>query len=129
MNKVVTLILPTYAKTVHYGQTPNAFQKKTITKFENVLIERSNLVLRDDGTKLQAPDSQGQGAVQLVRRYTVVLDFATAALAEVVAAALDLFSLETVDVIVGENAQVWGRDEIEAFGTGIHAWNSLEVQQ
>lgn len=123
MTKIVQIILPAFAKAQHYGQTPNAFSQKMRAKFEGALVERSSLVLREEGiTRLQTADAVGNTFLQ-IRRYTLAVDLATVALAEIVAASMDAFNLTEVPVILGDQAQVWTREDVEAFGTGIHAWN------
>ncbi len=122
MNKLISLILPAYQKVAHAGQTPVPYQQKNLFKFENILVDRSQEVWKEDNIiQLQRHDAHGNARLT-VRRYVVKLDMTTPALAEIVASALDLFALDRVHIIIGSEVQDWGRDEVEAFGTGVHEW-------
>lgn len=87
-------------------------------------MENSSLVYRDDQSSRQLTKADAAGNTSMfVRQYNFAVDMNTAKLATIVASALEAFGLDAIALVIADEVQFWTRDEVEAFGTGMHEWN------
>ena len=125
--KHVSILIPSYQKAGHYGQTPNAYANNLFDKWDRYLVESKQVAgpTKTRGGELLLDDlSHGLIAKPPFVRYDFAIDLAAAHpddLASVVATALKLFGLDNVRVdIEGAMPEDWTTQTAENWVVGIH---------
>lgn len=100
----VAIFLPEYAPVSHAGQTPVAYKRTAVDKFQRFLAERAKDIFIIPVQRLDLEAERGELFLRRFQAYTFTVKDATVA-GEIIAKALDAFTLKSVfaDGIVGDD--------------------------
>lgn len=116
--------IPIYQQPKHFGATPVAYQTKTVRKFEDALMKRSQFVTREK-LEILHPDT-GPGGGQTYKptmRYGIALNKGDAGIGELAKLALTLFEIGSVPIESDEEVLPFDEEHIELWEAKSHPWN------